>query len=158
MNIADIYIRVSTKGQETGHGLKRQEEACRELCKQRGFKVRNVISDVCSAYDLENLRSGQLGKKFDQWRKSYWEQQGEPLIPDECAESVIPEIPPNHLVIEDMDRFTRSGPMGIMLLKFMTEVGITFNFSNHKKLILGKGNFPSFKLSKEDDEIVLSPA
>jgi site-specific DNA recombinase len=42
-----IYLRVSTEEQaRDAHGLESQEKACRELCEQRGWTVREIFKDA----------------------------------------------------------------------------------------------------------------
>lgn len=88
---ADIYARVSSPSQVDGSGLWRQEKTGIEYCQLNQIRVRNIIQDVCSAWRKDNCVVGNLGFKLRQWEK----QQ---------------ENPPNYLVIEDLDRFSRQEP------------------------------------------------
>ena len=47
--IADIYIRLSSKNQEDGMSKETQEEKCRDYCKKHKLTVRNVYYENCSA-------------------------------------------------------------------------------------------------------------
>lgn len=97
--IADIYIRVSSQPQAQGHGLIRQEEACRKWCEMHKVTVRKVIKDVCSAFrtnsqgvpfhldaSSRNPNHGNLGRYLKSLQRD----------------------PPDLFVFEDWDRVDRS--------------------------------------------------
>jgi hypothetical protein len=108
MGCADIYIRVSSKSQMKGDGLRRQEEYGIAYCKQNCIKVRHIIQDVCSAYSKDNCVNGNLGFKMRDWENGK-------------------EAPPQFLVLEDMDRFSRQ-EIGIVIghLNRIKNLGIKF--------------------------------
>jgi DNA invertase Pin-like site-specific DNA recombinase len=134
--IADIYIRVSSDPQESGHGLARQRQICKEWCKDNGVEVREIIQDVCSAYTGEHLKTGNLAKAMDRWRKGYWEKKGEPLTEDECDEKVIPQLPPDYLIVEALDRFSRLTPMDCAItLLIMAGIGTNLVLVDCNKII-----------------------
>jgi hypothetical protein len=93
--VADVYARVSTRAQSFGNGLARQEEYGIEYCQLNRIKVRHIIHDICSAYSKDNCETGNLGSKMREW------EYGK-------------ELPPQFLVIEDMDRFSRQHPWKAM--------------------------------------------
>jgi hypothetical protein len=110
--VADIYCRVSTKKQELGDGLRRQEEYGINFCKNNKIKVRNIIQDVCSAFNVDNCVSGNLGKRIKMWENGK-------------------EVPPTYLVIEDMDRFSRQNPFVAMNhVSHLKNLGIKFVISS----------------------------
>jgi DNA invertase Pin-like site-specific DNA recombinase len=129
--IVDIYIRVSTKQQAKGDGLRRQEEICRKWCAEKGYDVRTVIVDVCSAYKGQNFSKGKLAKSFDSWRKFYWDKKDEPLDEEECSLDVVPELPPDLLIVESLDRFARLGLRELdFTLMLFYGIGIKVGFAD----------------------------
>lgn len=93
--VADIYCRVSTRKQSNGGGLSRQEEYAIKYCELNQIRVRHIIQDVCSAYIKDNCVTGNLGYKIGEW------EEGK-------------ESPPQRLVLEDMDRFSRQHPWKVL--------------------------------------------
>lgn len=147
--VADIYVRVSTSKQAQGDGLRRQEEVCRQWCKDNNIEVRNVIVDICSAFRGENLnasrsrKKGNLGRAIDSWRKKYWEDKGEPLTTEECSADVVGETPPDYLVVEDHDRFSRQEPVVaftmVLFLRDMNTDLVSVNFVKSDSTSWGSG-------------------
>ncbi len=131
--ITDIYIRVSTKKQSYGDGLRRQKDRCLDFCQLNNLKVRNIIQDIGSAYKAipENLNSN-----FNSWRKWYWDDKNEPLNQNECSLDVVKIKPPDILLVENVDRFSRKPFMEIVfLLSLLESIGIGFATVDTKNII-----------------------
>jgi DNA invertase Pin-like site-specific DNA recombinase len=141
--IADIYLRVSTPAQIDGSSFWRQEESCRKWCKDNNIEVRHVIKDIGSAFGKMKKGQKELWGACDRWRKSYWETKGEPLAEWECPKNVTGEVPPNFLVFESMDRFSRR-PLAevVFLLLYLQGIKIQpictdeIDFLNHFDIML----------------------
>ncbi|MFI7661780.1 recombinase family protein [Micromonospora parva] len=58
MKRAIIYCRISLDVTGEGLGIARQEQACRELCEQRGWKVIEVIADNSVSASTRKVRPG----------------------------------------------------------------------------------------------------
>jgi len=134
--IADIYCRVSTGGQAKGGGLARQEFACRAWCAQHGHEVRNVIQSSMSAFHRDFLRRGPLFEAIESWRKGYWQGTAEPLTEEDCDPKVVAVDPPDLLVVEEFDRFSRLPPFDtLFVLKFLKGIGIRLAVADDDQII-----------------------
>jgi DNA invertase Pin-like site-specific DNA recombinase len=152
--IADIYTRVSTKEQDNGNGHPRQLGLCLKWCEEHGVTVRNIIKENRSAWaKRHNLNSGKLHGKIEQWRKGYWQNKGEPLTENECPKKVVSELPPDFLVMEDYDRFSRKKPLEVMFtMMILGSIGIKFAFINQKHTLDAK-SFHGTCISKDHIEV-----
>jgi DNA invertase Pin-like site-specific DNA recombinase len=106
------YCRVSTRAQdrEGADGLQRQEQMAREWCQAHGRELDPLdLTDVgLSAFRGRNLAAGALGRFLDMARRG---ELG----------------PAPWLLIEDLDRFSRSGPLDVIqaLITDVAQVGVT---------------------------------
>jgi DNA invertase Pin-like site-specific DNA recombinase len=138
MKIADIYIRVSSGVQRIGSGQQRQSESCEKWCRENNVQVRRTINDVCSAFHGHNLSKGNLKIALDEYRKAYWHQLGEPLTDEECDKDIKEVTPPNYLVVETFDRFSRQKPLEVVItLMWMSIFGTKLAIVNENLIIDG---------------------
>ncbi len=119
MKVADIYLRVSSKPQLLGDGMCRQEESCRDWCRENGIRVRRCIRDCCSAWDRDgglgyNLEHGNMATHIVGWRRYWHHHCGKSFHGTNlCGPSIIP---PDYLVVECLDRFSRGNPLLVVCL------------------------------------------
>lgn len=88
---AVVYCRISSHGQEDGHGMPRQEEEGRRIASSYGHSNPEVIKDNgFSAYSGENLTAGEFGRFLS--RLEHLEA-------------------PGVLIVESLDRISRAEPI-----------------------------------------------
>jgi hypothetical protein len=156
MKIADIYLRVSSEPQVKGDGLRRQEEICRQWCLKHNARVRNVIVDICSAWQFENFEVGSLSVKIDQWRKYHWQKRGEPLTTEECPRKVKAERAPDYLVFENMDRLTRGEPSKVIILIILMTSYIPCMVEAIRNFRITKDTISGLQLTKQKQNLIVT--
>ncbi len=84
-----IYARVSSVGQLSGHGIKRQIECCLDYAKKNNINVLSILTECCSGSDPSKM----LVRNFAV----------------ELAEAKSTSRTPCKILVEDRDRWSRSG-------------------------------------------------
>jgi DNA invertase Pin-like site-specific DNA recombinase len=84
-----IYARVSSVGQLSGHGIKRQIECCLDYAKKNNINVLSILTECCSGSDPSKM----LVRNFAV----------------ELAESKSTVRTPCKILVEGRDRWSRSG-------------------------------------------------
>jgi DNA invertase Pin-like site-specific DNA recombinase len=84
-----IYARVSSIGQLSGHGIKRQIECCLDYAKKNNINVLSILTECCSGSDPSKM----LVRNFAV----------------ELAEAKSTVRTPCKILVEARDRWSRSG-------------------------------------------------
>jgi len=84
-----IYARVSSVGQLSGHGIKRQIECCLDYAKKNNINVLSILTECCSGSDPSKM----LVRNFAV----------------ELAEAKSTARTPCKILVEGCDRWSRSG-------------------------------------------------